>query len=142
MTFSLPLKKKFRMNIEATKLELIKLIADEQSERLLEQVRLFFKKVEKAGQPISKKTKTTQTAAKKVAPNLSNGNAQPPSNASKEQLDMYEIAKQPMPYFISVEELAKEQGYDPNKLWEVMKDWDYSLFEDQTLEELLNSLTP
>ncbi len=130
------------MNIEATKLELIKLIADEQSERLLEQVRLFFKKAEKADKSISKKGKTTQAVAKQDAASSPEGNGQPPADANRELLDMYEIAKQPMPYFISVEELAKEQGYDPNKLWEVMKDWDYSLFEDQTLEELLNSLTP
>jgi len=51
------------------------------------------------------------------------------------------IGRQPMPDHIDLEELKKEQGYDPKKLAETLKNWDYSLFADDSLEDLLNSLT-
>ena len=51
------------------------------------------------------------------------------------------LAKQPMPESIDLDELAKEQGYDGKRLQATFDNWDYDLFADQSLEELLNSLT-
>lgn len=132
------------MNIEATKLELIKLIADEQSVRLLEQVRLFFKKTAKP------KARTKNGKAKPDSGIVKEADKPPLPNIEpelkKDKLtspsELLQIAKQPTPATIDIEQLKKEQGYDPNKLWELMKDWDYSLFEDQSLKELLDTLTP
>lgn len=126
------------MNIEATKLELIKLIAEEQSEQLLEQVRLFFRKT---GKTVQKTNKAEQSPVQEATSKQANQQEEPLSQAPEEALDIHELAKQPMPLFISVEALAKEQGYDGAQLRKLMDEWDYSLFEDQTLAELLNSLT-
>lgn len=134
----LTLRKKIGMNIEATKLELIKLIAEEQSEQFLEQVRLFFRK---SGKQVKLNNKTVQSNIPSDVSNSVTQHENPSNPAPEEELDIHELAKQPMPYFISVEELAKEQGYDGKNLRKVMDNWDYSMFEDQSLEELLSSLT-
>ena len=55
--------------------------------------------------------------------------------------DWLQLAKQPTPKTLDVEQLAKEQGYDPKKLWEAFADIDPKNWEDESLEELLNSLT-
>ncbi|MGB1243371.1 MAG: hypothetical protein ACPG49_12660 [Chitinophagales bacterium] len=52
--------------------------------------------------------------------------------------DWVTISKEPMPESIS---LAKQQGYSSRRIDKTLKSWDYKLFEDQSLEELLNSLT-
>jgi len=54
--------------------------------------------------------------------------------------DWVAISKEPIPESISLDSLAKQQGYSSSKLDETLKSWDYKLFEDQSLEELLNSL--
>ncbi|MFK7980349.1 MAG: hypothetical protein AB8G86_10235 [Saprospiraceae bacterium] len=41
----------------------------------------------------------------------------------------------------ALEQLKKEQGYDPKKLTKMWENWDYALFADDSLEDLLNSLT-
>ncbi|NJN78698.1 MAG: hypothetical protein HC803_10555 [Saprospiraceae bacterium] len=51
------------------------------------------------------------------------------------------MAKQPTPKRISAEQLIKEQGFDSEAFGEALDNIDHSLFEDETLEELLNTLT-
>lgn len=58
-----------------------------------------------------------------------------------EQAELMKIAMQPTPKHIDVEELAKEQGYSTEKWREALLNIDHSLFEEESLEELLNSLT-
>lgn len=54
---------------------------------------------------------------------------------------LHELAKQPTPKHIPLEVLAKEQGYSSEKLGDTLRNFDHSLFEDETLEEMLNTLT-
>jgi hypothetical protein len=54
---------------------------------------------------------------------------------------LIELAKQPTPKRISAEQLIEEQGFDMNKFNEALDNFDDSIFEDETLEELLNTLT-
>ncbi|MEM6321231.1 MAG: hypothetical protein AAF960_26475, partial [Bacteroidota bacterium] len=54
---------------------------------------------------------------------------------------MWAIAQQPIPESIDLEELKKEQGYDPKSLSKTLEDWDYSLFEDDPpVEELIKMI--
>lgn len=51
---------------------------------------------------------------------------------------LMELARQPTPDTIDLEQLKKEQGYDPKNLAKTLKDWDYSLFDDDpSVEEIL-----
>ncbi|GEM_PF-3780992 len=119
------------MNLTATKLELIKLIADVQSESLLEQVKQFFKQKEK------------EMAAAATSPDPKHkGEKETPKKNGKDSDALRQMAAQPTPAFLDLAQLKKEQGYDSARLGEILKNWDYRMFEDQPLEELLNSLTP
>ena len=54
---------------------------------------------------------------------------------------LMEIAREPTPDYIPLEQLMKEQNYDPRDLAKTLENWDYELFADDPLEDLLNSLT-
>ncbi|MGB1242732.1 MAG: hypothetical protein ACPG49_09430 [Chitinophagales bacterium] len=54
---------------------------------------------------------------------------------------LHRIAQQPTPYHIPIEQIAKKQGYSSEKLSEAIKSIDHSLFEDESLEDMLNDLT-
>ena len=54
---------------------------------------------------------------------------------------LMEIARQPTPEHIPLEKLIKEQNYDSKNLAKTLENWDYELFADDPLEDLLNSLT-
>jgi hypothetical protein len=107
------------MDIQATKIELIKMIAEIESEKLLRTLQQFLKKEIKAEK----------------------SNGKTPSPPSEPEPEWLALARQPMPDYIDLEELKKEQGYSTEKLFEHLRNFDHSLFEDQSLEELLNSLT-
>jgi hypothetical protein len=51
------------------------------------------------------------------------------------------LAKQPTPKRISAEQLIEEQGFDNEAFGKALDNINHSLFEDETLEELLNTLT-
>ena len=108
------------MDIQATKSELIKMIMGIESEQLLKKVKELLKREVK---------------------NMPNGAPPPVGSEPEPEPDWLALAREPMPETIDLDELAKEQGYDGKKLQETLDNWDYSLFEDQSLEELLNSLT-
>ena len=55
--------------------------------------------------------------------------------------ELIELAKEPTPEHISAEQLIREQGFDMTAFNEALDDVDDSLFEDETLEELLNTLS-
>lgn len=62
----------------------------------------------------------------------------------KEETELEKLhrrAKEPTPYHIPLEQVAKEQGYSTKKFLEAMDNIDHSLFEDETLEEMLNALS-
>jgi hypothetical protein len=64
------------------------------------------------------------------------------TETAKTELEkLHELAKQPTPKHIPLEVLAKEQGYSSEKFRKALEDIDHSLFEDETLEEMLNTLT-
>ncbi|HFA47557.1 MAG TPA: hypothetical protein ENJ95_00910 [Bacteroidetes bacterium] len=103
------------MDIQANKLELIKMILETESGQLLERLKNFIKQADKNGQPAAQPTP---------------------------EPEWLEMAKQPMPASIDLEQLKKEQGYDAQKLKETFDNWDYTLFEDEPpIEELLKMLT-
>jgi hypothetical protein len=54
---------------------------------------------------------------------------------------LIELAKQPTPKRISAEQLIEEQGFDNEAFGKALDNINHSLFEDETLEELLNTLT-
>jgi hypothetical protein len=62
------------------------------------------------------------------------------SKVDKDLEALHELAKQPTPDHIPLEQLAKEQGYDSDKLGEILNDIDYELFEDESLEDMLKDL--
>lgn len=51
------------------------------------------------------------------------------------------LGKVPIPESIDLESLKKEQGYNPKALIKTFENWDYSLFKDDSLEDLLKALT-
>lgn len=51
------------------------------------------------------------------------------------------LAKELTPKTLDVEKVAREQGYDPNRLWEVLDRINPDVWADESLEDLLNSLT-
>jgi histidinol dehydrogenase len=102
--------------------ELAKEILLIEDAELLQKVALSVKKTiakYKRSSNTTKKTETTKT--------------------DLEKLD--ELTKQPTPKHISLEVLAKEQGYSSEKFRKALKEIDHSLYEDETLEEMLNTLT-
>jgi hypothetical protein len=56
--------------------------------------------------------------------------------------DIPAIAKEPIPDYISSAQIEAEQGgFSMEKFWNVMDNWNYELFEDESLEDMLNVLT-
>lgn len=108
------------MDIQATKIELIKIIADIESERLIEKLKNFLKR----------ETRPT-----------TNGPTPSPDELHDAEPEWIRLAREPMPEHLDLDTLAKEQGYSTEKLFETLRNFDHTLFEDQSLEELLNSLT-
>lgn len=107
------------MDIQADKKELIKIIAAIESERLIIKLKKFLQREIK---------------------NEPNGK----SNSIVSELSEPEwvrLAREPMPDTLDVDAIAKKQGYDGKRLMETLRNWDQTPFENQTLEELLNSLT-
>lgn len=107
------------MDIQADKKELIKMIAAIESERLIIKLKKFLQR-EIKNEP----------------------NGTPNAVASEpDEPAWVRLAREPMPDTLDVDAIAKEQGYDGNRLMETLRNWDQTPFEDQTLKELLNSLT-
>jgi len=108
------------MDIQATKLEIIKIIADIESERLIEKLKTFLKR-------------ETKSAA--------NGVALTPDELQDAEPEWIRLAREPITEVLDLEKYKKEQGYNTEELFKYLQNFDHSLFQDQTLEELLNSLT-
>ncbi len=107
------------MDIQATKIELIKMIADIESEKLIGKLKKFLQREIKA-EP----------------------NGTPDSVVSEpEEPEWLRLAKKPMPDDLDIDAIAEEQGYSSEKLFEALRNLDRSVFEDEPLEELLNALT-
>ena len=110
------------MNIATIKLEIIRLISDLQNENVLKWLL-----------KILKNKQVNLPAAPPPSPNI--------SEEEKELGALHEMAKQPISTSIDLEELKKEQGYDPKSLSNTLKNWDYSFFEEDSLEDMLNALS-
>jgi hypothetical protein len=64
------------------------------------------------------------------------------TETAKTELEkLHELAKQPTPKHIPLEVLAKEQGFSNEKFAQALDNVDDSLFEEDNLEELLETLT-
>ncbi len=98
------------MDIKATKLEIIKAIAEIESEVLIKQILALLPK-----------------AKKKRVPN-------------PEKEDFLAIAREPLPDYISVEKLKKEQGYNIEKLNYFYKNTNRSIWEGENLMDILNDM--
>ena len=73
----------------------------------------------------------------KRSPKKENSEKTPKSELEK----LHELARQPTPKHIPLEVLAKEQGYSSKKLRETLNNFDHALFADESLEDMLNTLT-
>ncbi|HMQ48653.1 MAG TPA: hypothetical protein PKA00_14490 [Saprospiraceae bacterium] len=105
------------MDIQATKLELIKIIADIESEKLLEKVKALLYPTQ-------------------------NGSTLPPAGEVQDnEPEWIRLAREPMPEHLDLEALAKDQGYSTEKLFASLRSLDRSVFEDESLEDMLNTLT-
>jgi hypothetical protein len=58
-----------------------------------------------------------------------------------ELAELHRMAQQPTPEHIPLEVLAKEQGYDSDRLGETLRNIDHDLFADEDLEDMLKTLT-
>ena len=98
------------MDIANIKLEIIRLIGELQNERFLKWLL-----------SVLKKTPTPVPTPPPIEP-------QQTENAAL--AEVHKLARQPIPETIDLEQLKIEQGYDPARLAATLKNWDYSLFED------------
>ena len=121
------------MNLEATKLELIKMIADVQSERLLERLKQFFRQE-------AKKATVVETLAMPITSQQKGIKAPIPKNGADDPDALWQLAAQPIPQSIDLEQLKKEQGYDTEKLSAHFKNLDRSAWENEDMAELLKIL--
>jgi peptidyl-tRNA hydrolase len=118
----LAIKKIKIMNATIKKAELVKTLFQIEEAELLDEVMLSIE----------------QTILKyKRSAKAKNGIKTPKSELEK----LHELARQPTPKHIPLEVLAKEQGYSSEKFKKALDDIDHSLYEDETLEEMLNTLT-
>lgn len=107
------------MDVANIKLEIIKLIGDLQNETILKWILQFLKK----------------------KPSTSTSKSIPPTDTEKELAELHKIAKEPIPESIDLEQLKIEQQYNPKALFSTLNNWDYKLFEEDSLEEMLNTLS-
>lgn len=106
------------MNIEAAKHSIIQFIQEVQSEYLIQRILSFINQLKKKRE--------------------SGFNAD--IEESNEMEDMLAVAYEPVPDFVSVEELAKQQGYSNEKFREAHASIDHSLFADEDIDELLAAI--
>ena len=110
------------MDIANIKLEIIRLIGELQNERFLKWLL-----------SVLKKTPTPVPTPPPIEP-------QQTENAAL--AEAHQLARQPIPESIDLEQLKIEQGYDPIKLSNYWKNFDHRLFDDEPpLEEMLKMLT-
>ena len=107
------------MNIQTTKLELIKIITNLQDESLLTNIYLFVKRI--IGPKKSVPPKETPTK-------------------DKELEELLAIGRTPMPEKLDLEELKREQNYDSKKLGIFLDNLDRSIWEGENQDELLQLL--
>jgi hypothetical protein len=109
------------MNAAIKKAELVKTLFQIEDAQLLDVVMLSIE----------------QTILKyKHSAKAKNGIKTPKSELEK----LHELARQAIPKHIPLKVLAKEQGCSSEKLREKLKSFDHSLYEDEPLEEMLNTL--
>ena len=94
------------MSVEALKVDLIKRIIEVEDTALLQELQTVLGRSDEDRQPT--------TSAE----------------------DWLQLAKQPTPKTLDVEQLAKEQGYDPAKLRAVLENWNYAIWEILTICKL------
>ena len=106
------------MDIQTTKLELIRMVMETENRELLAEIWQMCKRAIKE-----------------------NGGDEHPANVAEPEPEWLTLAKQPMPDDLDIDAIAEEQGYSAEKLFETLRNLDRSVFEDEPLEELLNALT-
>lgn len=112
------------MNVTLKQAELAKTLFQIEDNQLLNKIERFIQEVIKDAQKVEEPV--VHYTLKKT----------------KNEVDaLIELAKNPTPEHITAEQLIKEQGFDNEGLGDVIKNINHSLFEEETLEEMLNSLT-
>ena len=107
------------MNITVKQEELAKIVFQIEDSKLLDEVARSIELTIAKYQRLAKKEKTP-----------------------KSELELlHELAKQPTPKHIPLEVLAREQGYSSNNFKKTLERIDHTIYEDETLEEMLNTLT-
>jgi len=107
------------MDISATKLAIIRIISDLQNETFLRWLLQFLSSKEQHTTPTLDSSPNKQT-----------------------QAELQQIARQPIPESIDLEQLKKEQNYSHQKLVAHWENFDHTLFvDDPPLEVLLQSLS-
>lgn len=105
------------MDIENTKLKIIQIITNIQSEALVSKIFLF----------------VTQFIEKPPAPKQED-------TPIEKEYDPLAVARIPTPESTSLEDLKKESGYDIQKLRQAHTQLDTSIWADEDLEELLAAI--
>ena len=106
------------MDIQAAKLELIRMIADIENEALLKKLKALLINAVKG-----KEVHVFQEDAVSYIP------------------EWLEIVREPIPESIDLKELARSQKYDPKKLAFFFANLDRNAWKDENVKELLDSLT-
>ncbi len=119
------------MDIFATKMELIKIITDSESERLLHTLKEVIKEFS---------IENNYTILKKKLP-VKNRQKQKRRNQILKPTEIIALAKEPTPETADLEQLKKEQGYSTEKLFDFLDNLDRSIWEGEDLRELSAMLT-
>lgn len=105
------------MNVTVKQAELAKTLFQIEDVRILEEIALSIEQTILKYQRLPKQTPKTEVEK------------------------LLELAKQPTPKHIPLEVLAKEQRYSSKKLGKTLRSFDHTLFADEDLEDMLNTLT-
>ena len=114
------------MNLSFKQVEIAKSLFEIEDAKFLDEIQAMIQNY--------RKTKTDENAISKFV------------DTKKEVIDeeleaLHELAKQPTPEHIPLEVLIKEQNFTNEAFSEALESVDDTLFEDESLEEMLNTLT-
>ena len=109
------------MDIQAVKLEIIKIIADIQGERLLNSVKALLK----------------PSVTDKPAPLPQPASPDPKVLEETPEQELLRLGKQPIPKTIDVVELARQQNYDGKRLSHRLRNIDRSIWKEEEFPELV-----
>jgi hypothetical protein len=114
------------MNLSFKQVEIAKSLFEIEDAKFLDEIQAMIQNY--------RTKKATKSDTSRVTPTSKN-------KVDEELEALHLLAKQPTPEHIPLEEIAKEQGYNSKKLGKTLENIDYELFADESLEDMLNTLT-